>query len=75
MQKFGRGEDLVGIVSGWGLTEYDVLADELKSARMPMVGYLECLESDRDLFSHVIFDGMFCAGLTNREKISQLNLL
>lgn len=69
LQKHGRGEDLVGVVSGWGLTEYDVLADRLKSARMPMVGYLECLESDRDLFSQVIFEGMFCAGLTNRTNV------
>lgn len=72
LRKYGQGDNLVGIVSGWGLTEYDVLADRLKSARMPMVDYLECLESDRDLFSQVIFDGMFCAGLTNGENYVKL---
>lgn len=64
-EKYGPGETLVGIVSGWGITEYDTLADDLKSARLPMVSLLECLESDRDLFSQAIFDGMFCAGVAN----------
>ncbi|XP_062551185.1 transmembrane protease serine 9-like [Armigeres subalbatus] len=67
--KYGPGDNLVGIVSGWGITEYDMLADELKSARLPMVSVLECLESDRDLFSQAIFDGMFCAGLTNTTNV------
>ncbi|XP_021696909.1 transmembrane protease serine 9 [Aedes aegypti] len=68
-EKYGPGEGLVGLVSGWGITEYDMLADKLKAARLPMVGVLECLESDRDLFSQAIFDGMFCAGLTNSTNV------
>nr|XP_019529528.2 ovochymase-2-like isoform X1 [Aedes albopictus] len=68
-EKYGPGETLVGIVSGWGITEYDTLADDLKSARLPMVSLLECLESDRDLFSQAIFDGMFCAGIANSTNV------
>ncbi|EDS44459.1 coagulation factor X [Culex quinquefasciatus] len=67
VEEFGAGLDLVGTVSGWGLTEYDVLANSLKSARLPMVSYLDCLEKDRDVFAPVLFDGMFCAGLDNGE--------
>ncbi|XP_038106786.1 ovochymase-2 [Culex quinquefasciatus] len=67
--EFGTGLDLVGTVSGWGLTEYDVLANSLKSARLPMVSYLDCLEKDRDVFAPVLFDGMFCAGLDNGTNV------
>lgn len=64
-EEYGEGRDLLGYVSGWGLTEYDSLANTLKSAMIPMVSFLECLESDRNLFAEVLFDGMFCAGLRN----------
>ncbi|XP_053695589.1 transmembrane protease serine 9-like isoform X2 [Sabethes cyaneus] len=69
VQRFGGGFELTGVVSGWGLTEYDVLANVLKSAKLPMVSFLECLQSDRDLFSQILYEGMFCAGLRNGTSV------
>ncbi|XP_055545398.1 ovochymase-like isoform X2 [Wyeomyia smithii] len=69
VERFGEGSGLVGFVTGWGLTEYDLLANVLKSAKIPMVGMLECLESDRDLFSQVLYEGMFCAGSKNGTNV------
>ncbi|XP_062554781.1 probable chitinase 2 [Armigeres subalbatus] len=55
----------LGTVIGYGLTEQDVLAMVLKKATMPVIGYPECLESDRDFFAHSLSDGVICAGYTN----------
>ncbi|XP_058446760.1 coagulation factor VII-like [Malaya genurostris] len=68
-KEHGEGEALVGAVAGWGLTENDTLASTLKATKIPMVSFLECLDSDRNLFSHVLFDGMFCAGLRNGTNV------
>ncbi|XP_058819332.1 ovochymase-2-like isoform X2 [Topomyia yanbarensis] len=67
--EYGDGGELVGVVAGWGLTEYEMLASTLKSTEMPMVSFLECLDGDRNLFSQVLFDGMFCAGLRNGTNV------
>ncbi|KAL1402729.1 hypothetical protein pipiens_005944 [Culex pipiens pipiens] len=55
----------IGTVVGWGYTEYDELADTLQSARIPVIGTIECLESDRDVFGQVLDSSLFCAGFTN----------
>lgn len=51
-----------GMVVGWGLTENDTDSSDLKGAKLPVVDYAECLEADHDLFSTLIYPGMFCAG-------------
>ncbi|XP_040171443.1 polyserase-2-like [Anopheles arabiensis] len=58
-----------GTVSGWGLVEDDSPARTLRSATMPVVSYLSCLQSDSTLFGPVLYDGMFCAGWENGTNV------
>ncbi|XP_052864154.1 uncharacterized protein LOC128270777 [Anopheles cruzii] len=66
----GPGSDRIyGLVTGWGLTEGDVLARTLQSAAMPVVSPLQCLASDPRLFSQVLYEGMFCGGWENGTNV------
>ncbi|XP_058058302.1 uncharacterized protein LOC131209286 isoform X2 [Anopheles bellator] len=62
-------ERIYGFVSGWGLTEGDVLPRTLQFAAMPVVSPLQCLASDPPLFSQVLYEGMFCAGWENGTNV------
>ena len=54
-----------GTAIGWGWTESDSLSTILKSSSMPVVSDIACLVSNRDAFSKVLHEGIFCAGYTN----------
>ncbi|XP_058122374.1 transmembrane protease serine 9-like [Anopheles ziemanni] len=58
-----------GIVAGWGRTEDHLLARTLRASAMPIIDFLPCLQSDPDLFAHVLYDGMFCAGWQNGTNV------
>lgn len=60
-----------GHVVGWGLTEDDGLAEVLNAGTMPVVGFLECLESDRDFFGPFLSDFNYCAGYRNGKTRSK----
>lgn len=63
-----REDNLVGqfgTVIGYGLTEQNVLAMVLRKAVLPVINYLQCLESDREFFGQVLADEVLCAGYTN----------
>lgn len=57
--------DQLGTVVGWGVTETDALTPVLKSSRMPAIGSIQCIESDRDIFGATLDRSLFCAGYTN----------
>lgn len=54
-----------GTVVGWGVTETDDLTPVLKSSSMPVIGSVQCLESDRVVFGATLDRSLFCAGYTN----------
>lgn len=54
-----------GTVVGWGLTEDDGLAEILNAGTMPVVSFIDCLESDRDFFGPFLSDFNYCAGYRN----------
>ncbi|XP_055630217.1 transmembrane protease serine 9-like [Toxorhynchites rutilus septentrionalis] len=56
---------LHGKIPGWGYTEYDSVSKWLRMTELPLVNYTCCLESNPEVFSHSLHDGMFCAGYTN----------
>ncbi|EDS34959.1 serine protease 27 [Culex quinquefasciatus] len=63
--KIERFDNMLGTIVGWGNVETGMLADELQSAAVPVISFIDCLKSDRDFFSANIYSGMYCAGLTN----------
>uniref|UniRef100_A0A182MZC0 Peptidase S1 domain-containing protein n=1 Tax=Anopheles dirus TaxID=7168 RepID=A0A182MZC0_9DIPT len=69
LPRAGEWELRFGTVSGWGLTEGDVVARTLRASTMPLVSYIRCLESDSTLFGQVLYDGMFCAGWENGTNV------
>ncbi|XP_055536280.1 transmembrane protease serine 9-like [Wyeomyia smithii] len=58
-----------GKVPGWGYTEYDAVSNWLRMTELPFVNYTTCLASNPELFSHTIFEGMFCAGYANGTSV------
>ncbi|KFB37624.1 AGAP007795-PA-like protein [Anopheles sinensis] len=58
-----------GVVAGWGLTEDRILARTLRASAMPIIDFLDCLQSDPDLFARVLYDGLFCAGWQNGTNV------
>ncbi|XP_055630218.1 transmembrane protease serine 9-like [Toxorhynchites rutilus septentrionalis] len=60
---------LHGKVPGWGYTEYDSVSKWLRMTELPLVNYTCCLESNPSVFSHSIYEGMFCAGYTNGTSV------
>uniref|UniRef100_A0A336LU43 CSON004787 protein n=1 Tax=Culicoides sonorensis TaxID=179676 RepID=A0A336LU43_CULSO len=58
-----------GTVVGWGLTEDDGLAEILNAGTMPVVSFIDCLESDRDFFGPFLSDFNYCAGYRNGTSV------
>lgn len=54
-----------GTVVGWGLTDNNTVSSLLNTAKMPIVGTHECLQSDRDFFGQLLNAKSFCAGFKN----------
>ncbi|XP_065088137.1 putative serine protease 47 [Ochlerotatus camptorhynchus] len=54
-----------GWITGWGTTESGVISDVLKTASMPVVGYLQCFNDDQILFGNLLNRNVFCAGERN----------
>lgn len=57
-----------GTIVGWGFKEYGVLADKLQSAQVPIISFIDCLQSDPDFFGKHFNSGMFCAGRKNGDQ-------
>ncbi|XP_052890147.1 LOW QUALITY PROTEIN: uncharacterized protein LOC128298439 [Anopheles moucheti] len=51
-----------GTVLGFGLTEQNAVAEQLKQARVGVVDTLTCIENDRAAFGTQLTQEMFCAG-------------
>ncbi|XP_053687782.1 transmembrane protease serine 9-like isoform X2 [Sabethes cyaneus] len=58
-----------GKVPGWGYTEYDSVSNWLRMTELPFVNYTACLASNPEVFSHTIYEGMFCAGYANGTSV------
>lgn len=66
------GDDLIdqrGWVAGWGETENGTVAEQLKTASMPVVSNTECVQNDPDLFGRFISPGVFCASDRNGTSV------
>ncbi|XP_039450944.2 uncharacterized protein LOC120429913 [Culex pipiens pallens] len=58
-----------GSVAGWGLTENQTVAQLLRTAQMPVVSHVECVQADPTLFGRYLDRGMFCAGERNGTSV------
>lgn len=58
-----------GSVAGWGLTENHTVAQLLRTAQMPVVSHVECVQADPTLFGRYLDRGMFCAGERNGTSV------
>ncbi|XP_053673782.1 polyserase-2-like [Anopheles nili] len=58
-----------GTVTGWGWTEDNTPARTLRSASVPLVSHIRCLETDPTLFGPLLHEGMFCAGWENGTNV------
>ncbi|XP_055608182.1 polyserase-2-like isoform X2 [Uranotaenia lowii] len=68
----GLRDDLIGErgwVAGWGLDEHGSVSMKLKTARMPVVSYTECIESDPTLFGRFISEAVYCASDRNSTSV------
>ncbi|KXJ78223.1 hypothetical protein RP20_CCG005219 [Aedes albopictus] len=54
-----------GWVTGWGKTENGTVSDVLRTASLPVVGYLQCLKDDPLLFGNILNENVFCSGNQN----------
>ncbi|XP_055634079.1 clotting factor C-like [Toxorhynchites rutilus septentrionalis] len=61
------GREAVAV--GFGMTEADESADELRQLRLPIVDYVTCLESNREVFGRSLSAGILCAGRTNGSTV------
>ncbi|XP_053681560.1 clotting factor C-like [Sabethes cyaneus] len=65
-------EDLVGrqaVAVGFGMTETGENSDVLRQLWMPLVDYLTCLESNREVFGMSLSSAVLCAGNTNGSTV------
>lgn len=62
-------ENKLGTVMGWGFTELDEASDVLREAKMPVVQFSQCLQSNRDFFGFFLSDRNFCAGFRNGTSV------
>uniref|UniRef100_A0A182JNY8 Peptidase S1 domain-containing protein n=1 Tax=Anopheles christyi TaxID=43041 RepID=A0A182JNY8_9DIPT len=60
-----------GTVLGFGLTEQDVVSEQLKQAMIGVVDTLTCIANDRAAFGTYLTSEMFCGG--GREGVSACN--
>nr|XP_040234601.2 uncharacterized protein LOC120956885 isoform X2 [Anopheles coluzzii]XP_049465462.1 uncharacterized protein LOC120956885 isoform X1 [Anopheles coluzzii] len=60
-----------GTVLGFGLTEQDVVSEQLKQASIGVVDTLTCLANDRAAFGTYLTSEMFCGG--GRDGVSACN--
>ncbi|XP_055608704.1 uncharacterized protein LOC129755984 [Uranotaenia lowii] len=58
-----------GWVTGWGETENGTISQILQTAQMPIVDYVRCVQSDKNLFGRALHPGMFCAGDVNGTSV------
>uniref|UniRef100_A0A182MY39 Peptidase S1 domain-containing protein n=1 Tax=Anopheles dirus TaxID=7168 RepID=A0A182MY39_9DIPT len=49
-----------GTIVGFGLTENDTISDHLKKAVVSVIDPMQCIESDRDAFGHLLTSEMIC---------------
>ena len=55
----------LAVAPGFGVTENDKLSSTLKAANLPIIGFYECFDSNRDIFFKVLTTDNFCAGYRN----------
>ncbi|XP_058829027.1 polyserase-2-like [Topomyia yanbarensis] len=71
----GAGDDVRtlegnrGWVTGWGQLENGTLPRLLRTAQMPVVSHLQCVEADPVLFGRFLNQGVFCAGDRNGTSV------
>ncbi|XP_055608703.1 polyserase-2-like [Uranotaenia lowii] len=58
-----------GSVTGWGKTDKGSLSRMLRTAQMPIVDYVQCVQNDPILFGRFAHPGMFCAGELNGTSV------
>lgn len=66
------GKDLYGreaVAVGFGMTEQTETAYELRKIRLPIVDYVTCLESNRQVFGMTLSARVLCAGYRNGSMI------
>uniref|UniRef100_A0A1Q3FLE9 Putative trypsin-like serine protease n=1 Tax=Culex tarsalis TaxID=7177 RepID=A0A1Q3FLE9_CULTA len=63
--KIERFDNKHGTIVGWGNDQSGKLSDQLQSASVPVISFMDCLKSDREFFSVNLYSGMYCAGLKN----------
>lgn len=59
----------LGVVSGWGVAGTVQLAQNLNQVVIPVVPFITCLISNRDIFGVHLSDKNFCAGFRNGDVI------
>lgn len=55
----------IGSVVGWRHDKFELIPDRLLGASMPIVSKEQCIFSNRNFFSRVIFEKNYCAGFLN----------
>ncbi|XP_058829030.1 polyserase-2-like isoform X2 [Topomyia yanbarensis] len=71
----GAGDDVRtlegnrGWVTGWGQLKNGTLPRLLRTAQMPVVSHLQCVEADPQLFGRFLNQGVFCAGDRNGTSV------
>ncbi|XP_058464503.1 polyserase-2-like [Malaya genurostris] len=58
-----------GWITGWGQLENGTLPRLLRTAQMPVVSHLQCLENDPVLFGRFLNPAVFCAGDRNGTSV------
>ncbi|XP_053687032.1 serine protease 53-like [Sabethes cyaneus] len=62
-------EGLRGSVTGWGQLANGSLPRQLRTAEMPIVSHLECVQNDPVLFGRFLNPSVFCAGDKNGTSV------
>ena len=55
----------LAVAPGFGITEKDELSNTLRAANLPIIGFYECFDSNREIFFKVLTRDNFCAGYRN----------
>ncbi|XP_055531550.1 polyserase-2-like [Wyeomyia smithii] len=62
-------DGLRGSITGWGQLENGSLPAQLRTAEMPIVSHLQCLQNDPILFGRFLNPSVFCAGDRNGTSV------
>lgn len=65
LEEYQLAQGNLGTVLGWGATENETLAQDLRMTELPVISHQDCVNAYRDFFASMTRSTNYCAGYRN----------